>query len=37
MPKNNYVINYRYLKLALSLGVKLENVNRVLHFKQSFF
>ena len=29
LPKNNYVINYRYFKLALSLGVKLANVNRV--------
>ena len=29
LPKNNYVVNYRYLKLALSLGVKLEKVNRV--------
>ena len=33
LPKNNYVINYRYLKLALSLGVKLEKINRVLGFK----
>jgi hypothetical protein len=36
-PKKNYVVNYRYLKLALSLGVKLDNVNRVLQFKQSDF
>ena len=36
-PKKNYVVNYRYLKLALSLGVKLENVTRVLQFKQSDF
>ena len=36
-PKNNYVINYRYLKLALSLGVKLKNVNRVLQYDQSDF
>ena len=35
--KKNYVVNYRYLKLALSLGVKLDNVNRVLQFKQSDF
>jgi hypothetical protein len=37
LPKNNYVINYRYLKLALSLGVKLEKVNRVLQYSQSDF
>ena len=37
LPKNNYVINYRYLKLALSLGIKLENVNRVLQYDQSDF
>ena len=36
-PKKNYVVNYRYLKLALSLGVKLENVNRVLQYTQSDF
>ena len=27
ITKKNYVVNYRYLKLALSLGVKLEKVN----------
>ena len=37
LPKNNYVLNYRYLKLALSLGVKLEKVNRVLQYTQSDF
>ena len=37
LPKNNYVVNYRYLKLALSLGVKLEKVNRVLQYDQSDF
>ena len=37
LPKNNYVVNYRYLKLALSLGVKLEKVNRVLQYTQSDF
>jgi hypothetical protein len=35
--KKNYIVNYRYLKLALSLGVKLDKVNRVLQFKQSNF
>ena len=35
--KDNYVINYRYLKLALSLGVKLEKVNKVLEYTQSDF
>ena len=37
LPKNNYVVNYRYLKIALSLGVKLERVNRVLQFNQKPF
>ena len=37
LPKKNYVVNYRYLKLALSLGVKLEKINRVLQLKQSDF
>ena len=37
LPKNNYVINYRYLKLALSLGVKLEKVNRCIQYTQSDF
>ena len=37
LPKNNYVVNYKYLKLALSLGVKLERVNRVLQYTQSNF
>ena len=35
ITKNNYVIIYIYLKLALSLGVKLEKVNRVLQYDQS--
>jgi hypothetical protein len=35
--RSKYVVNYRNLKLALSLGVKLENVHRVLEFKQSNF
>ena len=33
----NYVVNYRYLKLALSLDVKLEKVNGVLQYIQSDF
>ena len=37
LPKNNYVVNYRYLKTALSLGCKLEKVNKVLQYKQSNF
>ena len=37
LPKNNYVVNYRYLKTALSLGCKLEKVNRVLQYSQSNF
>jgi hypothetical protein len=35
--KVNYVVNYRYLKLVLSLGVELVHVNRVLQFTQSNF
>ena len=37
LPKNNYHVNYRYLKLALSLGCKLEKVNKVVQFDQSNF
>lgn len=35
--KKNYIVNYRYLKLALSLGYKLISLNRVLEYKQSNF
>lgn len=35
--KENYILNYRYLKLCLSLGVELIEVNRVLEYKQSNF
>jgi hypothetical protein len=35
--KKDYVINYRYLKLVLSLGVTLKKVNRVLEYKQKDF
>ena len=35
--KNNYVVNYRYLKLCLSLGVQLLKVNKVLEYKQEPF
>ncbi len=35
--KKNYVINYRYLKLVLSLGVQLVKVTKVLQYTQSDF
>jgi hypothetical protein len=35
--KENYVVNYRYLKLALSLGVELKEVKRVLEYTQEPF
>jgi hypothetical protein len=35
--KKDYVVNYRYLKLVLSLGVKLEKVNKVLQYEQKAF
>ena len=35
--KINYVVNYRYLKLALSLGYELLNVRKVLEYSQSNF
>lgn len=35
--KKNYVINYRYLKLVLSLGVELVKVNKVLEYTQKDF
>jgi hypothetical protein len=35
--KNNYIINYRYLKLALSLGYTFKKVNEVLEYSQSDF
>ena len=35
--KKKYVINYRYLKLVLSLGYELEKVHRVLEYEQSDF
>lgn len=33
--KKNYVIDYRYLKFVLSLGMKLDKVHRVLKYEQS--
>ena len=35
--KINYVVNYRYLKLVLNLGVELVKVNKVLKYTQSNF
>jgi len=35
--KENYIINYRLLKLFLSLGLKLTKVNRVLEYHQDNF
>lgn len=35
--KKDYIVNYRYLKLALSLGYKLNKVNKVLEYTQSNF
>lgn len=35
--KIDYVVNYRYLKLVLSLGVKLLKVNKVLEYTQTDF
>ena len=35
--KKNYVINYRYLKLVLSLGVELIKVNEVVEYTQKKF
>ena len=35
--KNNYVLNYRILKLYLSLGLELVKVNRVIEFEQDNF
>lgn len=32
--KNNYVVHYRYLKLVLSLGLKLKKVHRVIEYTQ---
>jgi hypothetical protein len=37
IDKKDYVVNYRYLKLVLSLGVKLKKVKRVLEYEQSNF
>jgi hypothetical protein len=33
--KENYVIHYRYLKLALQLGLKLKKVHRVVEYEQA--
>ena len=35
--KKDYIINYRYLKLVLSLGYELVSVNKVLQYNQSNF
>jgi hypothetical protein len=35
--KKEYVVNYRYLKLVLSLGVELKKVHRVLEYTQKDF
>ena len=35
--KINYVVNYRYLKLCLSLGMELLKVNKVLQYTQTDF
>jgi hypothetical protein len=35
--KINYVVNYRYLKLCLSLGYTLDKVNKVLQYTQTDF
>ena len=35
--KKDYVVNYRYLKMALSLGYNLDCVNKVLQYTQSNF
>lgn len=35
--KDNYVVNYRYLKLALKLGYTLEKVYKVLEYTQDCF
>ena len=35
--RKDYVVNYRMLKLALSLGYELKNVNKVLEYEQKPF
>jgi hypothetical protein len=35
--KKDYIVNYRYLKLVLSLGVQLVKVNKVLEYTQKDF
>ena len=35
--RKNYIVNYRLLKLALSLGFKLDKVNKVMQYKQKPF
>ena len=37
MGKKNYVLHYRTLKQALSQGVKLEKIHKILKFQQSNF
>lgn len=37
LDKKDYVVNYRYLKLALSLGVELVKVSQVLEYTQKDF
>jgi hypothetical protein len=37
IDKKKYIINYRYLKLVLSLGYELKQVHRVLEYNQSDF
>ena len=37
LPKKNYVVHYKNLKLYLSLGMKIDRVNKILEFTQKKF